>query len=181
MAISFHLGLYYFLVLNLPHLFCSFPPSLSWCGKHSSLSEPRHRRWEQQETRPSSPHQTLTHSQRKRESEGTRERPSVEAPEEPWGRPVSGKSKVLPTHAGTSYSSSTHPQPCRNFLRLSLSLRWEAAAVFLYFFYCAHTASQADWGNIKAEAWAKPRNALLSQCGKLCKAFFLNASCVIVN
>ncbi len=78
---------------------------------------------------------------------------------------------VLPTHAGTSFSSSTQPWPRCNFpLSRSFSaLRSSCLLPLLSHsgFYWAQTASQADWGNIKAEASAKPRNALLSQCGKI--------------
>ncbi len=95
---------------------------------------------------------------------------------------------VLPTHAGTSFSSSTQPRPRCNFplSRSFFALRSSCLLPLLSHsgFYWAQTASQADWGNIKAEVSAKPRNALLSQCGKIMQRPPLPqmlSLCMIVN
>lgn len=60
------------------------------------------------------------------------------------------------------------PSPVVTF-SVSLSLFAERQLPSSAIFF---TASQADWGNVKAEAWLKPRNSLLSQRGKLCKTLF---------
>lgn len=122
-----------FSFLKPPNLFCPFPPSLFLVWKtHSFIGEPRYRRWEQQETRPSPLLVVREHrpTQRKGESEGVWEwkrqgnlRGGMSV-ENPWS------CQLMLVHP----SPHPHtPDPAVTSPSLALSLRWEAAAFFRYF------------------------------------------------
>ncbi len=165
-----------FSFLKPPNLFCPFPPSLFLVWKtHSFIGEPRYRRWEQQETRPSPLLGVREHrpTQRKGESEGVWE----------WKRQGNLRGGMSVENPWSCQLMLVHPSPhphiprprCNFPLSRSFSALRSSCLLPLFShsgFYWAQTASQADWGNIKAEASAKPRNALLSQCGKIMQSFF---------